>query len=280
LDVLFADDTPVPVLDPGRGRAKTGRLWVYAREQRGFGGSAPPAAVYIYEADRKAERPAAHLAGFKGVLHVDGYQGFERLTAEGEVTLAACWAHMRRKFYETAQATGAPAAHEALARIAAIYAVEAEARGQPPSQRLALRRERSKPLVENLRRWLEAELVKTPGRSGLAEAMRYALSRWDGLTVFLKDGRVELDTNPVERAIRPVALGRKNHLFAGSDGGADRWAVVATLIETAHLNGVEPYTYLKDVLTKMTQGHPVNRLGELLPWAWKAGSAVKTLEAV
>jgi transposase len=279
-DVLFADDTPVPVLDPGRGRTKTGRLWVYAREQRGWAGSAPPAAVYIYEGDRKAARPAAHLSGFKGILHVDGYKGFERLTASGDVTLAACWAHMRRKFYDVAQATNAPAAHEALARIAAIYAVETEARGQPPPARLALRRERARPLVEALRRWLEGELARTPGRSGLAEAIRYALSRWDGLSVFLKDGRVELDTNPVERAIRPVALGRKNHLFAGSDGGADRWAIVATLIETARLNGVEPYAYLKDVLTKMTDGHPVNRLDELLPWAWKAGADVKALEAV
>jgi transposase len=279
-DHLFADDTPVPVLDPGRGRTKTGRLWVYAREERGWGGSAPPAALYIYEGDRKAERPAAHLASFKGVLHVDGYKGFERLTATGDVTLAACWAHMRRKFYDVAQATGSPAAHEVLTRIAAIYAVEAEARGQPPPHRLALRREKSRPLVDNLRRWLEAELPRTPGRSGLAEAIRYALSRWEALTRFLDDGRVELDTNPVERAIRPVALGRKNHLFAGSDGGGHRWAVVATLIETARLNGVEPYAYLKDVLTRMTDGHPINRLDELLPWAWSPEAAVKSPEPV
>jgi len=279
-DHLYADDTPVPVLDPGRGRTKTGRLWVYARDQRGWGGSAPPAAVYIYEADRKAERPAAHLERFEGVLHVDGYKGFERLAARRGVTLAACWAHARRKFYDAAQATDHPTAHEALARIAAIYAIEAEARGQPPPHRLALRRERSKPLVEALQRWLEAELPRHPGRSGLAEAIRYALARWEGLTRFLADGRVELDTNPVERAIRPVALGRKNHLFAGSDGGGARWATICTLVETCKLNGVEPYAYLKDALTRMSEGHPVNRLDELLPWAWKAQAAVKTLEHV
>ena len=274
-DHLFADDTPIPVLDPGRGRTKTGRLWVYARDQHGWGGPAPPAAVYLFAPDRKAERPASHLAHFKGVLHVDGYAGFERLTSHGDIILAACWAHTRRKFYEIAEADGAPLALEALRRVGEIYAIEARIRGQSPAHRLATRRSLSKPHVDNFRLWLEAQLPLLPGRAKLAEAMRYALSRWDGLTRFLHDGRVELDTNPVERAIRPVALGRKNHLFAGSDGGGERWAVLCSLIETCKLNGVEPYDYLRDVLTQMVDGHPVNRLDELLPWAWKAEKPVK-----
>jgi transposase len=273
---LFADDTPVPVLDPGRGRTKTGRLWVYARYQRTWSGPAPPAAVYLFAPDRKAERPAAHLEDFKGILHVDGYAGFEKLTSDGDIVLAACWAHTRRKFYEVAEATGSPIAAEALRRIGELYAVEAEARGLSPAQRLAARRSLSKPIIDSLHAWLEAQLRRVPGRSTLAEAVRYALSRWEALTRFLKDGRIELDTNPVERAIRPVALGRKNHLFAGSDGGGRRWATVCSLIETAKMNGVEPYAYLKDVLQRMVDGHTVNRLDELLPWAWKPEDTVKT----
>ena len=199
-----------------------------------------------------------------------------RLAADkGDVVLAACWAHTRRKFYEVAQATNAPIAVEALRRIGELYAVEAGVRGQPPARRLAARRPFSKSIVEALRDWLEAQLPRVSGRSALAEAIRYALSRWEGLTRFLHDGRIELDTNPVERAIRPVALGRKNHLFAGSDGGGERWAIVCTLVETAKLNGVEPYGYLVDVLERMVDGHPVNRLDQLLPWAWKSGNPVK-----
>jgi transposase len=231
-DHLFADDPPVPVLDPGRGRTKTGRLWVYAREQRPWGGPEPPAAVYLFAPDRKAERPVSHLEHFKGVLHVDGYAGFGRLTGKGDIILAACWAHTRRKFYEVAQATNA------------------------------------------FRTWLEHQLPSLSGRSTLAEAMRYALIRWEGLTRFLHDGRIELDTNPVERAIRPVALGCKNHLFAGSDGGGARWAIICSLIETAKLNDVEPYTYLRDVRTRMVNRHPINKLDELLPWAWQAANPV------
>lgn len=273
---LFADDTPVPVLDPGRGRTKTGRLWVYAREQRPWGGPEPPAAVYVFAPDRKAERPAAHLEHFKGVLHVDGYAGFEQLTGKGDIVLAACWSHTRRKFYDVAQATNAPIAMEALRRIGELYAVEADVRGQSPAHRLASRHSRSKPIVDAMRVWLEAQLPLLAGRSTLAEAIRYALSRWEGLTRFLHDGRIELDTNPVERAIRPVALGRKNHLFAGSDGGGHRWAVLCSLIETCKLNDVEPYAYLHDVLSRMVDGHSINRLDELLPWAWKLGNPVNS----
>jgi hypothetical protein len=208
-------------------------------------------------------------------LHVDGYAGFERLTLRGDVVLAACWAHTRRKFYELAEADKAPIAIEAVRRIAEIYAVEADMRGQSPAHRLAYRRALSRPLVENLRIWLETQLPKLAARSRLAEAIRYALTRWDALCRFLDDGRIELDTNPVERAIRPVALGRKNHLFAGSDGGGARWATVCSLIETAKMNDVEPYKYLRDVLQRMIDRHPINRLDELLPWARKPENHVK-----
>lgn len=269
-DHLFADDTPMPVLDPGRGRTKTGRLWVYARDQRGWSGPEPPAAICFYEPDRKAERPISHLTGYRGTLHVDGYAGFEQLTVGGHITLAACWAHTRRKFYEIAEADGSPIAIEAVRRIAQIYAIEAQARGKPPTERLALRQASSRPVVDALRTWLESQLPKLAARSKLAEAIRYALVRWEGLRRFLDDGRIELDTNPVERAIRPVALGRKNHLFAGSDGGGKRWATMASLLETCKLNGVEPQAWLTDVLHRMATGHPASRLDELLPWQWKA----------
>nr|WP_278450249.1 IS66 family transposase [Brevundimonas diminuta] len=273
---LFADDTPIPVLDPGRGRTKTGRLWAYARDDRPWGGPEPPGAVYIYAPDRRGERPAAHLARFKGVLQVDGYAGFEPLAASGEVQLAACWAHARRKFYEIAEATSSPVAVEALRRIGELYAIEAQVRGQSAALRKAARQESSRPLVAALRTWLERELTRLPPRGGLAEAIRYALGRWEGLSLFLVDGRVDLDNNPVERSIRPIALGRKNHLFAGSDGGGARWAVVASLVETAKMNSVEPFAYLRDMLERMVEGHPVNRLDELLPWAWTPGNHVNT----
>jgi transposase len=269
---LFADDTPIPVLDPGRGRTKTGRLWVYARDDRPWSGSDPPAAVYIYSPDRRAERPASHLARFRGVIQVDGYAGFERLRAD-HIQLAACWAHARRKFYEVHQATGSPIAAEALRRIAELYAIETTIRGQTADTRRGVRRTRSLPLVEAMKVWLETELNRIPPRSGLADAIRYALTRWNALGRFLDDGRIELDTNTVERAIRPIALGRKNHLFAGSDGGAARWAVVASLLATAKLNAVEPFAYLKDVLERMSNGYPMSRLDDLLPWNWTASNA-------
>jgi transposase len=265
---IFADDTPIPVLDPGRGRTKTGRLWVYTRDDRPWSGPDPPAAVYFYSADRKAERPASHLEGFRGVLQVDGYVGFERLTVGGNIVLAACWAHTRRKFYDLHEATGSPIAAEALRRIGALYAIEKTIKGRTAQERQTVRNDQSRPLVAAMKPWLEKELGRIPGRGGLAEAIRYALSRWTALCRFLDDGRIDLDNNPVERAIRPIALGRKNHLFAGSDGGGARWATVCSLIATAKLNGVEPFAYLTDILTRMTEGHPMSRLDELLPWNW------------
>jgi hypothetical protein len=245
---LFADDTPIPVLDPGRGRTKIGRLWVYTRDDRSWAGPDPPAAIYFYSPDRKAERPASHLGAFRGILQVDGYAGFERLTARGDIVLAACWAHARRKFYEVHEATGSPIAAEALRRIAELYAIEASIRGRTAGHRQQIRSVNTRPLIDAMKPWLENELTRISGRSTLAEAIRYALARWDELSRFLNDGRIELDNNPVERAIRPIALGRKNHLFAGSDGGGARWATVCSLIATAKLNDVEPFAYLKDVL--------------------------------
>jgi transposase len=280
---IFADDTRLPVLDPGRGRTKTGRLWGYAIDDRPWGGSTPPAVVYLYAEDRKGEHPAAHLAGFRGILQVDGYSGFKRLLENrppGEVRLAFCWAHCRRRFYEFHQATGSPLAEEALRRIGELYKVEAEIRGRSAEERRTVRQERSKPLVDALHGWLTVQLGRVSGKSGLAEAIRYALRHWQGLVLFLEDGRLELDTNTVERAIRPIALGRKNSLFAGSDGGARHWAIVASLVATAKLNGVEPLAWLTDVLERMVSGRTkAHELEHLLPWAWKAERLPATVEA-
>jgi transposase len=274
-DKIFADDTTLPVLDPGRGRTKTGRLWCYARDDRPWGGPAPPAAVYLYSADRKACHPAAHLAGFRGVLQTDGYSGFKSLLAArppDEVILAFCWAHARRKFYDVHVANGSALAAEALRRIGELYQIEAELRGQSADYRRRERQERSRPLIEALHGWLEQQLALISGKSELAEAMRYALRHWNGLCVFLDDGRVEIDDNVVERSIRPVALGRKNALFAGSDGGGEHWAMVMSLIETARLNGVEPFAWLRDVLERVVSGQCKNHeLAQLLPWNWRAG---------
>src|SRR5216684_1640285 len=267
---LFADETTAPVLDPGRGRTKTGQLWAYARDDRPWGGTDPPGVAYVYAPDRKAERPIAHLAGFRGVLQVDGYGAYKVLAARGEVHLAFCWSHVRRPFYELAQSGPAPIASEALMRIAALYRIEADIRGRSADERRAIRQERSRPLVEALQPWLREKLSLISQKTKLAEAIRYALSRWAGLCLFLEDGRIEIDNNAVERAIRPLALNRKNALFAGSDGGAEHWAVIASLIETCKLVGVEPHGYLADVITRIVNGHPQRRLDDLLPWAYPA----------
>ena len=265
---LFADETTAPVLDPGRGQTKTGQLWAYARDDRPWGGTDPPGVAYVYAPDRKAERPIAHLAGFRGILQVDGYGGYKVLADRGEVRLAFCWSHVRRRFYELAQAGPAPIASEALARIAMLYKVEGEIRGRSPEERRVARQARSRPLVEAFETSLREKLALVSQKSKLAEAIRYALSRWAGLGLFLADGRVEIDSNVVERSIRPLALTRKNALFAGSDGGAEHWAVIASLIETCKLIGVEPQAYLTDVITRIVTGHPNSRLDDLLPWTY------------
>jgi transposase len=265
---LFADETTAPVLDPGRGRTKIGQFWAYARDDRPWGGSDPPGVVYVYAPDRKADRPIAHLAGFKGVLQVDGYAGYRVLAERGNVELAFCWSHVRRRFYELAAAGPAPIASEALERIAGLYAIENDIRGRSAEERRAVRQERSRPIIDDLEFWLRAKLTLISQKSKLAEAIRYALSRWRGLTRFLDDGRIEIDSNVVERAIRPIALSRKNALFAGSDGGGEHWAVVASLIETCKLIGIDPHVYLADVITKIVNGHLNSKIDDLLPWAY------------
>ncbi|WP_144440064.1 IS66 family transposase [Methylobacterium sp. AMS5] len=267
-DRLFADETTAPVLDPGRGQTKTGQLFAYARDDRPWGGLDPPGVAYLYAPDRKAEHPIRHLAGFKGMLQVDGYAGYKILAARNAVSLAFCWAHVRRRFYELAKAGPAPIATEALARIAELYRVEGEIRARPPDERRAVRQDRSRPVVVALEPWLTAKLGRISQKSKLAEAIRYALGRWAGLSHFLDDGRIDIDNNVVERAIRPLALTRKNALFAGSDGGATHWAIVASLVETCKLNGVEPQAYLADVITRIVAGHPQSNIDDLLPWAY------------
>ena len=270
-DRVFADDTPLPVLDPGRGRTGTGRLWADTRDDRSHGGKTPPAVVFHDAPDRTGARPAQHLRTFLGILQVDGHAGFEAPSGKGTVILAACWAHARRKFHELHEA-GSPVATEAVQRIAAPYEIEAAIRGQPPDERRRVRQQQSHPRIDGLQAWFDVQLSRLPRRSRLAEAIRYALGRWSALTIdplcgsILDDGRIDLDNNPAERATRPIAPGRKNSLFAGSEGGANRWAIVASLIETARLNSVEPYVWLRNTLTRMVDGHPVSRLDELMPW--------------
>ena len=274
---LFADETTAPVLDPGRGKTKTGQLWAYARDDRPWDGADPPGVAYVYAPDRKAERPIAHLDGFGGILQVDGYGGYRTLADKSGVTLAFCWAHVRRPFYELAAAGPAPIASEMLGRIAELYRIEDDIRCRSADERRAARQERSGPIVADLQPWLREKLGLISQKTKLAEAIRYTLSRWQGLTHFLDDGRIEIDSNVVERSIRPIALNRKNALFAGSDGGAEHWAVIASLIETCKLNGVEPLGYLADVLTRIVNGHPNSQIDELLPWAY---IRVRELKAV
>jgi transposase len=267
-DKLFADETRAPVLDPGRGKTKTGQLWAYARDDRPWGGPEPPGVVYVYEPDRKHERPAAHLAGFAGILQVDGYGAYKALAEGNAVTLGFCWAHARRKFFDIQAANPAPIAAEALARIGALYAIERDIRGSSAPIRQAARQARAKPIMEAMKPWLEAKLGAVSGKSTIAEAIRYALSRWAGLNRYLHDGRIEIDSNVVERGMRIIALGRKNHLFAGSDDGARFWAIHASLIETCKMNDVDPQAWLADVLDKIANRHPMSRIDDLLPWTY------------
>jgi len=274
---LFADETTAPVLDPGRGRTKTGQLWAYARDDRPWGGSDPPAVAYVYAPDRKAERPIAHLAGFTGVLQVDGYVGYRVLAERGAVKLAFCWSHVRRRFYELAAAGPAPIASEALERIAKLYAIEGEIRGRSAEERRVVRQEKSRPIIATLEPWLRGKLELISRKTKLAEAIRHALTRWEGLTRFLGDGRIEIDSNVIERAIRPIALNRKNALFAGSDGGGEHWAIIASLIETCKLGGVDPHLYLADVITKLVNGHLNSQIDDLLPWAYPPAPGLKAV---
>ena len=271
---LFADETTLPVLDPGRGRTKKGYAWAIARDDRPWGGADPPAVVFRYAPGRGKEHAAALLAGYRGILQCDGYAAYKGVSASGEgITLAFCWAHVRREFFDLTKGGTAPIAEEALRRIAALYAVEAEVRGKPPDLRRAARQAKSRALVEELFTWLGAQLARLPGRAPTAGAIRYALNHREGLERFLGDGRIEIDSNVVERAIRPLCLSRKNALFASGDDGGARWAAVASLIETCKMNAVDPQRYFSDVLTRLVNGWPQSRIDELMPWHWAAAKS-------
>ena len=278
--VIHADDTPVPVLAPGAGKTRTGRQWVYLRDERGFGSTVPPAVLYRYTPDRKGEHCRAELARFIGFLHADGYAGFARLygvdgadremlpvTGPPRVAEVACWAHVRRYLFDEMKATGSPIAREAVERIGALFDIERLIKGAEPDRRREVRQRLAKPRIDELAVWLDDKLERLPGRSDLASAIRYARRRWPELTRYLEDGRLEISNNAAENQIRPLKLGAKNWLFAGSDAGGRRAALFYTLIRTAMLNGVEPEAWLRDVLTRIGR-HPVNRLAELLPWNW------------
>jgi transposase len=261
---VHADDTTVPVLAPGLGRTKTGRIWTYVLDDRPFGGTTPPGVFYRYTPDRKGEHPREHLRDFRGILQADGYAGFARLYGN-RVCEAACMAHVRRKFFDVFETSKSPLARTAMDRIAALYGIEAEIRGRPPDERLRVRLDRTAPLLVEMKTWLEATLPRISGRGELAKAIRYALSRWNALTLILRDGRACIDNSAAERAMRPIALGRRNWTFAGSDTGGERAAAIYSLIETAKLHGLDPEAYLRHVFDRIAS-HPVNRVHELLPW--------------
>jgi len=282
---ISADETPAPVLDPGRGRTKTGYFWAIARDDRPWQGKDPPGVAYTYAPGRGAVHALKLLDNYTGIVQCDGYAAYKTLAdpardqARAErITLAFCWSHLRRRFVEIVRAGPAPTAKEALSRIAQLYAIERSLRGRTAEERRQGRQAHAKPLVLALKAWFEDRLKILSGKSPTAEAIRYGLNHWVGLVRFLEDGRIELDTNSVERAMRPIALNRKNSLFAGCDEGAEAWGCLASLIETAKLNGADPEAYLTDVLEKLVNGWRAARIDELLPWAPAYASAAFAAE--
>ncbi|EGL63102.1 putative insertion sequence transposase protein [Agrobacterium sp. ATCC 31749] len=271
LDRIHTDDTPVDVLDPGRGKTKTGRVWVYVFDGSGYQSATPAAIAYYYSPDRKGAHPADHLASFSGVMHADGYGGYKKLYGN-QIVEAACMAHVRRKFHDVIKLKSSPIAEEALSRIGALYDIENRIRGMSADERRTLRQHHARPVLDELKAWIEATLSTLPQKQKLAEAMRYALSRWAALSVYIDDGRVEIDNNIAERAMRPLGIGRKNWMFAGSDKGGERIANILTIIETGKLHGHNPEVYLTDVLTRI-RDHPKDRLEDLLPWNWASAKA-------
>lgn len=270
---VHADDTPLPVLSPGKGRTKTARLWTYVRDDRPAGSDAPPAVWFAYSEDRKGHHPREHLKSFRGVLQADAYAGFNALYETGEIQEAACWAHVRRKFVDVYRGNGSPIAAEAIARIATLYGIEARMRGQLPTERQMVRQTEARPRLHELRDWLGTQNQRVSRKSGIAEAIGYALNQWSALMYYTTDGQAEIDNNTAERALRSVALGRKNYLFGGSDAGGERAASMYSLIGSAKLNSIDPEAYLSTVLARIAD-HPINRIDELLPWNLYPAQAV------
>jgi transposase len=275
---IHADDTPVPVLAPGNGKTRTGRLWTYVRDDRPAGVSTAPAVWFAYSEDRKGEHPKRHLKDFKGALQADAYSGFHHLYGDGTIYEVACWAHTRRKFHDIHVAHASPTTTEALARIGALYGIEEQIRGKPVELRCSVRQTRARPLLDELRQWMDKTLRSLSTKSETAGAIRYALSHWRALTRYVDDGLLEIDNNAAERALRAVAIGRKNYLFMGADSGGQRAASLYSLIGTAKLNGLDPAFYLRTVLATIAE-HPVNRIEELLPWKIAASLKADTSQA-
>lgn len=284
--VIHTDDTPIAVLAPGHGKTRTGRLWAYVVDERPWQGARAPAAYYRFSPDRRGERPRDHLALFRGVIQADAFGGYEALARSAEqaakgpigrgpprLTHAACWAHARRKFYDVFESTKSPIAEEALRRIGELYAIEAEITGQTAEARLAGRQHRAVPMLDASREWLVAQRRRLSAKNALARAIQYALTRWQALTRYAGDGRLAIDNNVAERALRGIAVTRKNFLFLGSEAGGERAAILYTVLESAKLGGLDPEAYLADIIDRMARGHPINRLAELLPWNWHRPAA-------
>ena len=262
---LHGDDTPVPVLAPGNGKTKTGRLWTYVRDDRPAGSLDAPAAWFAYSPNRRGEHSQQHLAKFQGILQADAFAGFDKLYKNGLIQEAPCMAHIRRKFYDLVEAHQSPIAIEAVERIAALYAIEKEIRGRPPQVRQEVRSEKARPLLDAMHAWLEESLTKLSSKSVTAAAIHYALNLWIAMVRYCDDGRIEIDYNAAERALRAIAIGRRNYLFAGSDAGGERAAAIYSLVASAKLNGMDPEAYLRYVLERIAD-HPIKHIEELLPW--------------
>jgi transposase len=266
---LFMDETPTPVLNPGSGKTKKGYFWALARDDRGWNGPEPPGVVFTYTPGRSGKYASEILQSFGGILQVDGYAGYNRvldLRDNAPIQLAYCWAHARRKLYELTHNNVAPIAEEGLKQIATLYRIEAQARGTSAQERMAIRQQKSAPKIVAFKSWLDQARSQVSAKSPTGEALKYIAKYWDGLILFLSDGRIEMDSNAVKRTIRPIALQRKNALFAGHDAGAQNWAMLASLIETCKLNQIEPHSYLTGVLTAIVNGHKQKDIDELLPW--------------
>ena len=269
---LFMDETPAPVLNPGSGKTKKGYFWALARDDRAWNGREPPGVAFTYAPGRSGKYASVILQGFSGILQVDGYAGYNRvldLRDNQPIGLAYCWAHARRKLYELTHNNVAPIAEEGLKQIAALYRIEAQARGTSAQERLTIRQQKSAPKINAFKAWLDQARGQVSSKSPTGGALKYITKYWDGLILFLTDGRIEMDSNAVERTIRPIALQRKNALFAGHDAGAQNWAMLASLIETCKLNGVEPHSYLTGVLTAIVNGHKQKDIELLQPWNFK-----------